>query len=402
MRHSAHPIEQEEVMAYLDGELAPKRAASVAAHLEECGECRILAEELRGISRQMLAWEVEAAPEPLVEPEGAPSLLHALSRPKNPLVGKAETRTARWLTQPTIVIFTMGAALAAVIAFIVLNPGVFTAQKEVPTAARATIADSAAGTHQFMARLPELQTSQVGPDQVPNANQPLNGPMVVRTAELTLITKEIDSAREAIERIVTQNKGYVARLDAQGQTGAGRTLTATVRVPANQLDTVLAELKKLGQVSQETQKGEEVSFQYADLQARLTNARRTETSLIELLAQRTGKLSDVLEVERELDNVRGQIERMDAQRRTMENQVQFATVNLSVREEYNAKVNLAPYSTGTRLRNAVIEGWQTAAEVIVALAVFLLSYSPTLIFAALILFWPARWAWRRLRLSSAS
>jgi anti-sigma factor RsiW len=55
MAHASHPIEPGEVMAYLDGELRPRRAASVAAHLEECNDCRILAEELRGVSVQLLA-----------------------------------------------------------------------------------------------------------------------------------------------------------------------------------------------------------------------------------------------------------------------------------------------------------------------------------------------------------
>ena len=48
-------------MAYLDGELASARAAEAVAHLERCGECQRLAEELRGVSREMTAWEVEGA-----------------------------------------------------------------------------------------------------------------------------------------------------------------------------------------------------------------------------------------------------------------------------------------------------------------------------------------------------
>ncbi len=50
MNSSTHPYEQEEVMAYLDGELSADRAAGVAAHLRECAECAELAEQMRGVS----------------------------------------------------------------------------------------------------------------------------------------------------------------------------------------------------------------------------------------------------------------------------------------------------------------------------------------------------------------
>ncbi|MGB8129924.1 MAG: zf-HC2 domain-containing protein, partial [Candidatus Angelobacter sp.] len=58
MSKSNHPIEQEELMAYLDGELATNRAIAAAAHLEHCAQCQELAADLKGLSREMLAWEV--------------------------------------------------------------------------------------------------------------------------------------------------------------------------------------------------------------------------------------------------------------------------------------------------------------------------------------------------------
>src|ERR1041385_4349635 len=60
MSKSNHPIEQEELMAYLDGELATERAVAAAAHLEHCTECQELAADLRKLSQEMMAWGVEA------------------------------------------------------------------------------------------------------------------------------------------------------------------------------------------------------------------------------------------------------------------------------------------------------------------------------------------------------
>jgi len=398
MTHSTHPIEREEVMAYLDGELTPKHAAFVAAHLEECGECRILAEELRGVSRQLLPWDVEPAPKGLAEPADTSSTLRELSEAKSPSPPAVTRGTRRvWFAiQPKILAFAgLGVVVVSLIAWLAL-PNTFRQVKfqtpvvsEEPKAQARTAVTNGLTAHQTDAYL-------VAQEQEAISSQQMSGPMIVRTAELTLVTKEIDSARNAIEHIVAQNKGYIAKLEIHGKTGSGRTLITTLRVPANQLDEAMAQLKKLGEVVRESQKGEEVGFQYADLQARLANAHRTESRLIELLTQRTGKLSDVLDVEKELDSTRGEIERMDAQRRRMEAQVQFAAVEVSLREEYNAKINLAPPSTDTRLRNAIVEGWQTVVEGVLTTAVFVLHYLPSALFWILILFWPARRFWRSL------
>lgn len=60
MSTNRHPIEQEELMAYLDGELSADRATEALSHLEQCPECKTLAADFRGVSRELMAWEVES------------------------------------------------------------------------------------------------------------------------------------------------------------------------------------------------------------------------------------------------------------------------------------------------------------------------------------------------------
>ena len=68
MRSNVHPVEPEELMAYLDGELPLDRAADTAAHLQECRECQILAAEMKSLSEGLAVWEVSAA-EPAINDE---------------------------------------------------------------------------------------------------------------------------------------------------------------------------------------------------------------------------------------------------------------------------------------------------------------------------------------------
>jgi len=60
MRATRHPIEQEELMAYLDGELSAEQATEALSHLELCPECQALAADFQGLSQELLAWEVES------------------------------------------------------------------------------------------------------------------------------------------------------------------------------------------------------------------------------------------------------------------------------------------------------------------------------------------------------
>src|ERR1700685_3525486 len=58
-RSTQHAFDAEEIMAYLDGELEAKRAATLAAHLEHCADCQEVAQGFRALSERMLGFEVE-------------------------------------------------------------------------------------------------------------------------------------------------------------------------------------------------------------------------------------------------------------------------------------------------------------------------------------------------------
>jgi hypothetical protein len=221
--------------------------------------------------------------------------------------------------------------------------------------------------------------------------------MILRTAEITVVVKNLDTARTGVDQIVRRFGGYVGELSTSAPSDGPRKLSATLRVPGAQLDAALAELKTLGRVEAESQSGQDVTAQYVDLEARLSNARNTEQRLLDLLRQRTGKLSDVLEVETELSRVREEIERMEGERRLLSKQVAFATVTANVNEEYKTPAGALPDSIGTRFRNAAVEGYQSVVNFFIGVALFLISDGPMLLLWAAILFFPVLYAWRKLR-----
>jgi anti-sigma factor RsiW len=412
MNKIMHPIEPEELMAYLDGELTAARAAAAAAHLGECAECQGLVSELRNVSQNLQAWKVEV-------PESATAAIEtALAEYRSASRTPAPTRKSwrevlgdRW---PTVA--WVGGVAAILLVAAVSTPNLMRSRKAIHERDAVSLVLSAPSAlpmngRQFrkieqFAKLqaaPPVSSSAPQSDQATEGNDlPASGPMIIRTAELRLITKEFDKARANLEAILKRHRGYVGELKANDTTGSGRTLTATLRVPADQLDATLTEVKTLGRVESESQSGQDVTSQYVDLQARLSNARNTEQRLTDLLRNRTGKLSDVLEVEQELDRVRGQVEQMEAERKSMATQVSFATLNATITEDYKAQLEVVPPSTATRLGNAAVEGYRSMADGVVSLVLFLLSTGPSLLLWGTILFFPARMLWKKVRRSVTS
>jgi anti-sigma factor RsiW len=429
MNKTIHPIEPEDLMAYLDGELPADRAAEASAHLKECVECQGLIGELRSVSQNLRAWQV--GPPEASTPTAIATAL-AEERQESRSISPVPRRNWRAVLSqhwPTVAWVATAAAIF-LIAF-----GTVRFQGGNANHAYSQVAsqmqDSGSDRDELAARPSnglapaakpaqrqvydklEMSAKLQQPSTVRAITQQKDqsaaehvlvsdGPMIIRTAQLSLITKEFDKARANLEGILKRHRGYVGELKAGGTTGSGRTLTATLRIPADQLDATLTEVKTLGRVESESQSGQDVTSQYVDLQARLSNARNTEQRLTDLLRNRTGKLSDVLEVEQELDRVRGEIEQMEAERKNMSNQVSYATLNATIAEDYKAQLQVVPPSTSTRLSNAAVEGYRSMVDGVVSLALFLLSNGPSLLLWGAALFMPARLVWKKVRRSFAS
>jgi hypothetical protein len=222
-------------------------------------------------------------------------------------------------------------------------------------------------------------------------------PMIARTVSLSLVAKDFSSSRAALETILARHHGYAASLTASTQQNAARSLQASLRIPAPELNAAIAELKSLGRVENENQTGEEVTQQHADLVARLKNSRETEQRLQAILLQRTGKIGDVLAVEQEIARVRGEIEQMEAEQKGLEHRVAFATVDLNLAEEYQAQISSPSPAVSTRIHNALVRGYKDAAEDLLGVVLFFAVYGPTLLIWLAFLA-PVAWFLRRRRL----
>ena len=221
-------------------------------------------------------------------------------------------------------------------------------------------------------------------------------PMIARAASLTIRVKNVEASRSSLDAILARHHGYSAQLNVSSPEYGPRGFQASLRIPAGELLPAIGEIKRLGRLENESQSGEDVTRQHADLVARLKTARETEERFRAILQQRTGKISDVLEVEQSIARVRGEIESMEAEQKTLEHRVDFASVEIQLAEEYKAQLS-SPNSVSTRIYNAFVAGYHNATETLLGFLLFFEEYGPSLVIWLVILALPILLVWRRYK-----
>jgi hypothetical protein len=216
---------------------------------------------------------------------------------------------------------------------------------------------------------------------------PTGSAMIIRTGFASVEVDSLELAIAAVQRIATALGGWVGNTSLSAGDHAVRSATIELKIPSARYEEALAGLTPLGTVESVSSNAEDVGEEFVDLTARAANARRLEERLITLLATRTGKLEDVLNVERELARVREEIERYDGRLRYLRTRVATSTLSVTVHESL-------PLVTGTPGENVIGEAfkdaWRNFVHFVAAFIASLGTVIPVLLLGAL-----AVLAWRR-------
>lgn len=156
--------------------------------------------------------------------------------------------------------------------------------------------------------------------------------MIIRTGQASLEVDSLEPAVTAVRRLAARLGGYVANSQMQAGANQLRTGTLEIKVPASRFDELTQALTPIGRVEYVNVSAEDVGEEFTDITARVANSHKLEGRIIDLLATRTGKLSDVLEIERELARVREEIERMEGRLRYLKAHAAVSSLSVTVHE----------------------------------------------------------------------
>jgi Na+-transporting methylmalonyl-CoA/oxaloacetate decarboxylase gamma subunit len=232
------------------------------------------------------------------------------------------------------------------------------------------------------------------------ADQSQNPPVVerkiIRNADLTL---EADAPEEAMTKItaIAESKGGFVVESQQSTSDAKATkrdvVTMTARVPAAKFNEALDEIRKTAsRVLVETVKGEDVTEEFIDIEARLKAKLALEAQFLEIMKQ-AKSVEDALNVQTQLSEVRGEIERIEGRKRFLENQTSLSTLKIRLQTP-------TAFSTNSRgffyqFGEAVGSGVDAALAFVLGLVTFLIAILPFLIFIVLPIYLAVRYLWKR-------
>jgi Domain of unknown function (DUF4349) len=208
---------------------------------------------------------------------------------------------------------------------------------------------------------------------------------IIRDANLTVeVTSPADNQRK-ITSIAESHQGFVVTSEATQRTTEDKgkpevTINLVVRVPAAQFNQVMEEIRAAAsRVIQEKITGQDVTEEFIDLEARIKNQRALEAQFLEIM-KRAGKVEDALEVQRELADVRTEIEKLEGRKRFLENQTSLSTINVTLQSPTQI-VNAAGFWYS--IRSAFSDGVDVAAAIVLFLIRFVIALLPVLIFIVL-------------------
>lgn len=219
---------------------------------------------------------------------------------------------------------------------------------------------------------------------------------VIRNADLTLEADTPEETQREIAAIAENKGGFVIesqQSSSRPQMTKRDVVTMTVRVPAEKFNESLDEIRKASnRVVVETVKGQDVTEEFVDIEARLKTKKALEEQFLEIMKQ-SKTVADTLDVQRELAEVRGEIEQIEGRKRFLENQTSLSTIKIRLQTPTAFSGNSSGFFY--RLKESLSDGFSGALSFVLFFVTAIISLLPFLILVVLPISLVIRYFWRK-------
>ena len=189
------------------------------------------------------------------------------------------------------------------------------------------------------------------------------GRKIVKSADLGVRAEDVRGVAEAAQRVASNSGGSVLQSEISGSKNAVSAYL-TLSIPAEEFEGALDELRDLGkEVVRDTVSGQDVTEEFVDLESQERNLLAAEESLLELYG-RAETVEDTLTIERELTNIRGQIEQVQGRLQYLENRTALSQISISVEPVAGPK----PAPPGWKPAAVAASAWAASLDVLQGMA----------------------------------
>lgn len=236
------------------------------------------------------------------------------------------------------------------------------------------------------------EVSNPGTDPARTSDETSPAPVerkLIRNVSMNLETREFDALTKSISDAVTFFGGYIEQADVSGNSlywsgeRSSRYSNITARIPENKLDAFLTEVSGQGNVTYKNESVQDVTLQYTDITSRKKTLQMEQERLWELL-EKAESVDAVIALEARLSEVRYQLESIESQLRTLDNQIVYSTVYLSI-QEVQVLTSTDPDTIPVRIQKGLSRSFNTLKISSVDFLVWFISSLPILaVFAVLV------------------
>lgn len=230
---------------------------------------------------------------------------------------------------------------------------------------------------------------------------------IIRNADITMEVASTTEAQHRVTAITESHGGFVVTSEAKQRENidpAKRTLDIklVVRIPATQFGPALDQIKTLaGNIPEANVTSQDVTEDFIDLEARIKTQKALELQFLEIMKD-ASKVADALEVQRQIAEVRTDIEKLEGRKRFLENRSRLSTITINIQAPKVVTVSTTGFRSN--LRDAVSDSLELASEMVLFFVRFVIVILPVLVFvvlpSGLVLRYVVRRA-KRMRLAEA-
>jgi hypothetical protein len=218
----------------------------------------------------------------------------------------------------------------------------------------------------------EQQPANAGETETAPPDSPVQR-KIIYNATVSIVVPKLETTRQEVKKLVADAGGHIQQFSEQKTYGDRLSGRWVVRIPATKFDDFLAAVVDLGVPESQNIEANEVTAEFYDLDARLNTLRQVERDMLKIMDQHADEVADLLEAQRQLGQVRVDIERIEGRLRQLKDLVALSTVTIDAREDENYTPPQAP-TFGERIAHsfgASIETMQRTGEALVLTVVVL-------------------------------
>lgn len=156
--------------------------------------------------------------------------------------------------------------------------------------------------------------------------------MIVKTGTMSVETDNYDEAEKRISEIVKKYNGYVFGSSSSVNSGGKKQGSIILKIPSDKFDYIIPEISQTGKVMSRNISSSDVTEEYIDLEARMKTQKELEQRLLKLITEKAAKLSDIIEIENKISEVRRNIESTEGRMKFLRSQSDLSTLTVSVYE----------------------------------------------------------------------